>query len=91
MTNPRDTTPIDAIAEDWVNTELDLYPELRVYLGRPGHEGEYADYSPAGAENAVEQTRSALARVRAARWTSSATSRSPSTSTRPASGSATST
>jgi uncharacterized protein (DUF885 family) len=66
MTNPRDTTPIDAIAEDWVNTELDLYPELRVYLGRPGHEGEYADYSPAGAENAVEQTRSALARVRAA-------------------------
>jgi uncharacterized protein (DUF885 family) len=62
----RDTTPLDAIAEEWVDTELDLYPEYRVYLGRPGHEGEYSDYSPAGAEGAVEHTRRALARVRAA-------------------------
>jgi len=42
----RPTTPIDAIAETWVDTELDLFPEYRVYLGRAGHEGEYADYSP---------------------------------------------
>jgi uncharacterized protein (DUF885 family) len=66
MTAPRETTPIDAIAEAWVDTELDLYPEYRVYLGRPGREGEYADYSPAGAENAVEHTRRALAQISAA-------------------------
>ena len=63
---PRPTTPIDAIAEEWVDTELDLYPEYRVYLGRPGREGEYSDYSPAGASNAIEHSRRALARVRAA-------------------------
>ena len=66
MTTPRESTPIDAIAEEWVDTELDLYPEYRVYLGRPGREGEYSDYSPAGAENAVERTRRTLAVVRAA-------------------------
>jgi uncharacterized protein (DUF885 family) len=63
---PRRPTPVDAIAEEWVDTERDLYPELRVYLGRPGREGEYSDYSPAGAQNAIEQSRRALARVRAA-------------------------
>lgn len=62
----RTTTPIDAIAEDWVDTELDLYPEFRVYLGRPGHEGEYADYSPAGAEQAIQAVKAALAKISAA-------------------------
>ncbi len=57
-------TPIDAIAEEWVSTELDLYPEFRVYLGRPGREGEYADYSPAGAEEAERQRRRVLSQLR---------------------------
>jgi len=61
----RQSTPIDAIAEGWVDTELDLYPEFRVYLGREGREGEYADYSPAGTEAAIAETRRALARVEA--------------------------
>jgi uncharacterized protein (DUF885 family) len=61
----RQSTPIDAIAEAWVDTELDLYPEFRVYLGREGREGEYADYSPAGTEAAIAETRRALARVEA--------------------------
>jgi uncharacterized protein (DUF885 family) len=47
---PREPTAIDGIAERWVDTELDLFPEYRVYMGRPGREGEYADYSPAGEE-----------------------------------------
>jgi uncharacterized protein (DUF885 family) len=63
----RPTTPIDAIAEAWVDTELDLYPEYRVYLGRPGREGEYADYSPTGSERAVEQAKRTLASVQATR------------------------
>jgi uncharacterized protein (DUF885 family) len=62
----RKATPTDAVAEKWVDTELDLYPEYRVYLGRPGREGEYADYSPAGVEEAIVHTRAALAEIRAA-------------------------
>jgi Uncharacterized protein conserved in bacteria len=61
----RTPTPIDTIAEEWVDTELDLYPEYRVYLGREGREGEYADYSPAGAEQALQATKMALAKIRA--------------------------
>jgi len=61
----RQQTPLDAVAEKWVDTELDLYPEYRVYLGRPGREGEYADYSPAGVEDAIAHTRAALAEVQA--------------------------
>jgi uncharacterized protein (DUF885 family) len=63
----RQPTPVDAVAEAWVDTQLDLFPEFRVYLGRPGREGEYADYSPEGAERAIAETRRALDEIRAAR------------------------
>lgn len=68
MTNAekRETTPIDTIAEEWVDTQLELYPEYHVWLGRPGREGEYADYSPAGAEHAAGKVRETLARIDAA-------------------------
>jgi uncharacterized protein (DUF885 family) len=68
MTTPPERTPtrIDEIAEKWVTTELDLFPEMRVYVGRPGREGEYADYSPAGAEEADRQRRRVLAELRPA-------------------------
>jgi len=62
----RTATPIDAIAERWVDTELDLYPEYRVYLGREGREGEYADYSPAGAERAIVEVKKTLREIDAA-------------------------
>jgi uncharacterized protein (DUF885 family) len=62
----RPTTPIDAIAETWVDTELDLFPEYRVHLGRAGHEGEYADYSPEGAERVISEVRKTLASIQAA-------------------------
>lgn len=67
MTPERTPTEIDAIAESWVDTELDLFPEMRVYVGRPGREGEYHDYSPAGADAAADAVRATLATVRAAR------------------------
>ncbi|MDQ1607456.1 MAG: hypothetical protein QOE16_188 [Microbacteriaceae bacterium] len=62
----RTPTPIDAIAEAWVDTELELFPEYHVYLGRPGREGEYADYSPAGVERAAAEVQNALAQIRVA-------------------------
>ena len=62
----RPTTAIDAIAESWVDTELDLFPEYRVYLGRVGHEGEYSDYSPEGAERVIAEVTKTLANIHAA-------------------------
>lgn len=62
----RKPTPVDTIAEEWVDTQLELYPEFHVWLGRPGREGEYADYSPAGAEQAIGKVREALAKIEAA-------------------------
>ncbi len=62
----RTPTPIDTIAEEWVDTQLELVPEYHVYLGRPGREGEYADYSPAGADRAAEASKRALAAIRTA-------------------------
>jgi len=61
----RTPTAIDAIAEDYLDEYLELVPQERVYLGRAGREGEYADYSPAGAEALVSLTKRALARIEA--------------------------
>ncbi|MEO6827749.1 MAG: DUF885 domain-containing protein [Microbacteriaceae bacterium] len=68
MTNPeqRTPTPIDAIAEEWVDTELELFPEYHVYLGRPGRAGEYADYSPEGALRAAAAAARTLVTLQAA-------------------------
>ena len=68
MTNAekREPTPIDTIADEWVDTQLELHPEYHVWLGRPGREGEYSDYSPAGAQQAVGKVREALAKIQAA-------------------------
>ncbi|MBO1738440.1 DUF885 domain-containing protein [Leifsonia sp. TF02-11] len=68
MTNAekREPTPIDTIAEEWVDTQLELHPEYHVWLGRPGREGEYSDYSPAGAEQSVAAVRETLAKIRKA-------------------------
>ncbi|MFD3444803.1 DUF885 domain-containing protein [Microbacteriaceae bacterium 4G12] len=56
----RPSTAVDAIAEGWVDTLLELSPELHVYLGRPGREGQYSDYSPAGHERRAEAARRVL-------------------------------
>ncbi|WP_298228574.1 DUF885 domain-containing protein [Gryllotalpicola sp.] len=66
MTEPRPQTGLDRIAESWLDTQLDLAPELRVMIGRPGREGEYADYSPAGEAAAAEAAQAALAQAREA-------------------------
>ncbi|QEE61242.1 DUF885 domain-containing protein [Salinibacterium sp. dk2585] len=65
MTTPRTPTPVDEVAERWVNTVTDLDPTIATYIGVPGRLGEYGDYSPAGAEAKADAARSALAELRA--------------------------
>ncbi|GAA4155070.1 DUF885 domain-containing protein [Gryllotalpicola daejeonensis] len=66
MTEERTPTEIDAIAERWVDTMLELQPETRVYLGVPGDEGAYGDMSPAGQQQLADATKRALAEIEAA-------------------------
>ena len=63
---PRTPSALDALAEEWLDTELELHPEGRVMLGRPGSKSQYADYSPDGAAADADAERSVLARVKAA-------------------------
>ncbi|SEC24215.1 Uncharacterized conserved protein, DUF885 familyt [Paramicrobacterium humi] len=65
MTAQQKRTPsaIDAIAEDWVDTIVDLDPAIGTYIGRNEVNGRYRDYSPAGTEayaEAVRRTKAAL-------------------------------
>ena len=63
---PRQTTPIDAIAEKWVTTMADLDPDVAVWVGIPGRVGEYADYSPAGQEAQLAAGNAVIAELDAA-------------------------
>ncbi|MCW2830709.1 MAG: hypothetical protein JWP31_1401 [Aeromicrobium sp.] len=63
MVDPRVPTPMDDLAEQWLDTMLDLTPELHVHLGRPGREADYADLSPDGVAARVEATRAMLTQV----------------------------
>lgn len=61
----RTWTDVDRLAEQWLDTMLELAPELHVELGRAGREGEYADLSPDGHAAAADATRAMLRRVEA--------------------------
>ena len=63
---PRTPTPLDTLAEEWLDTEIELHPEGRVMLGRPGSQSDYSDYSPDGAAADVDAARAMLQRVHAA-------------------------
>lgn len=64
MAEPRTWTPMDDLAEQWLETMLDLTPELHVQLGRPGRESDYSDRSPDGIAALADAARGALARAR---------------------------
>lgn len=67
MTNPaRMPTPIDAIAEAWVDTVAELSPTAATYIGRAEHNDRLDDFSPAGAERSAEAARATLAQLEAA-------------------------
>ncbi|MFT4030171.1 MAG: DUF885 domain-containing protein [Protaetiibacter sp.] len=59
-------TPIDAIAEEWVSTLVDLVPDVAIYIGVPGRTGEYGDLSPAGHERLAAATREVVRKLEAA-------------------------
>ena len=65
-TSPRPQTELDRIAERWLDTMVELYPEMRVELNRAGDLTEYADYSPAGIEARRRAVAAALDEVNAA-------------------------
>ncbi|MDF2916866.1 MAG: hypothetical protein K0S70_1083 [Microbacterium sp.] len=62
----RTPTPIDRIADAWVDTLAELSPGLATYIGRFEHNARLDDYSPAGTARALEAARSALAALEAA-------------------------
>lgn len=67
MTEPsRTPTPIDKIADAWVDTLAEQMPTLATYIGRSEYNDRYGDYSPAGIERVVEATRTTLSELDAA-------------------------
>ncbi|HEY8589568.1 MAG TPA: DUF885 domain-containing protein [Naasia sp.] len=62
----RTPTEIDRIADAWVDTLVELSPEWGVWIGRPGREGEYSDYSPEGSERMLAAGRQVADRLRRA-------------------------
>lgn len=64
-TPSRKPTAIDAIAENWVNTLIDLDPDTAIWLGLPGRIGEIGDYSPAGHERLVDEAKKVLTALEA--------------------------
>lgn len=62
----RDTTPIDAIADGWVDTLAEHAPTLATYIGRFEHNARFGDYSPAGADELARLTKQTLTALEAA-------------------------
>ena len=66
MSEARATTPIDAIAEEWVSTLVELIPEVAIYIGVPGRTDEVADFSPAGHDRLAAEYRALISKLEAA-------------------------
>ena len=62
----RTPTPVDRIAEEWVQTLSALSPELATYIGGTEKLDEYSDYSPAGRAESLAAAKRTLAQLDAA-------------------------
>ncbi len=62
----RTPTSVDAIAEQWVATLVELSPDTATYIGAEGRLDEYQDFSPAGRARYEDAARAALAQLAAA-------------------------
>ncbi|MET4052169.1 uncharacterized protein (DUF885 family) [Frigoribacterium sp. PvP054] len=62
---PRTPTPVDAVAERWVDTLCELDPTTATWIGREGRTGEFADLSPEGHARHVDAVRATLTELRA--------------------------
>jgi uncharacterized protein (DUF885 family) len=56
-------SPVDALADRYVELAADLDPLLATYAGLPGRDGRMTDYSPAGYDARQELVRSTLAEL----------------------------
>ncbi|MDH6236907.1 DUF885 domain-containing protein [Cryobacterium sp. CG_9.6] len=65
MTQPmnRAVTAIDQIAEDWVDTLVDMDPTVGTYIGRTEGDGRFGDFSPAGQERFVAEAAAIISRL----------------------------
>ncbi|WP_137843631.1 DUF885 domain-containing protein [Microbacterium sp. 2FI] len=62
----RTPTPIDTIADAWVDTLAELEPTLATYIGRSEYNDRFGDYSPEGQARLAEAGRATLAALQAA-------------------------
>ena len=58
--SPRTPTPVDTIADAWVDTLAELDPYLATYIGRSEYNDRYPDFSPDGQQQLVDAARSTL-------------------------------
>lgn len=65
MSTERTPTPIDAVAERWVDTLAELHPTLGTYIGRTEGNDRFDDFSPAGLEAHASAARAARAELAA--------------------------
>ncbi|MCS3842492.1 DUF885 domain-containing protein [Microbacterium sp. AK031] len=59
-TTPRTPSAIDKVAEEWVDTMVDLVPTVGTYIGRNDANDRYADLSPDGQEQYAAEVRKTL-------------------------------
>ena len=59
----RQTTPIDQIADQWVDKMAELSPSFATYIGKPGNEDKLDDASPEAHEVFAGEARKVLAKL----------------------------
>jgi uncharacterized protein (DUF885 family) len=62
----RTPTPIDTIADAWVDTLAEQFPTLATYIGRSEYNDRYGDYSPEGMDRFIAAGRETLGELEAA-------------------------
>lgn len=62
----RTPTPIDTIADAWVDTLAERIPTLATYIGRDEYNGRFGDYGPDGADALAGDARATKAALEAA-------------------------
>lgn len=59
-TTPRTPSAIDKVAEEWVDTTVELVPTVGTYIGRNDANDRYGDLSPDGQQQYASEARKAL-------------------------------
>ncbi|MFL1999082.1 DUF885 domain-containing protein [Microbacterium sp. A1-JK] len=63
---PRTSTPIDAIADAWVDTLAEISPTTATYIGRSEFNDRYGDYSPDGHAQYIGAVRDTISKLESA-------------------------